>query len=192
MLLPDRPLPRKPGQKWRTWRSPIANSFRKDANAAAQRYKAEADRRAEDQQRLEGRIKTLEHQAREAESQLSGAREALTAAKARGDRWKEKAEALEAQAAAPAIEAKVIDPEEVERLAAEKAEALAARQNAQRAEEDARAAYDAVILAGRSIDAAWQALAPMLPRLAQEEKKQAIHQFVNKLICIKEDALKCL
>lgn len=163
-----------------------------DANAAALRYKAEADRRAQDQQRLEGRIKSLEAQAREAERNLAGAREALTAAKARGDRWKEKAEALEAQAAAPAIEAKVIDPEEVERLAAEKAEALAARQNAQRAAEDARAAYDAVILAGRSIDAAWQALAPMLPRLAQEEKRQAIHQFVNKLICIKEDALKCL
>ena len=128
----------------------------------------------------------------EAEKALAGAREALTAAKARGDRWKEKAEALEAQAAAPAIEAKVIDPEEVERLAAEKAEALAARQNAQRAAEDARAAYDAVILAGRSIDAAWQALAPMLPRLAQEEKRQAIHQFVNKLMCMKEDALKMI
>ncbi|MBU3820030.1 MAG: hypothetical protein H9864_06645, partial [Candidatus Faecalibacterium intestinavium] len=85
-----------------------------DANAAALRYKAEADRRAQDQQRLEGRIKSLEAQAREAERNLAGAREALTAAKARGDRWKEKAEALEAQAAAPAIEAKVIDPEEVE------------------------------------------------------------------------------
>ena len=128
----------------------------------------------------------------EAEKALAGAREALTAAKARGDRWKEKAEALEAQAAAPAIEAKVIDPEEVERLAAEKAEALAARQNAQRAEEDARAAYDAVILAGRSIDAAWQALAPMLPRLATDQKSTAIHQFVQALMRIKEDALKCL
>ena len=51
---------------------------------------------------------------------------------------------------------------------------------------------DAVILATRSMDAAWQALAPMLPRLAPEEKDQAIHQFVNKLMCIKEDVLKCL
>lgn len=130
--------------------------------------------------------------AKEAESQLSGARNALTAAKARGDRWQEKCEALEAQAAAPAIEARVVDPEEVEQLAAERAEALAAQQMAQRDAEDARAAYDAVILATRSMDAAWQALAPMLPRLAPEEKGQAIHQFVNKLMCIKEDVLKCL
>ena len=130
--------------------------------------------------------------AKEAESQLSGARDALTAAKARGDRWQEKCEALEAQAAAPAIEARVVDPEEVEQLAAERAEALAAQQMAQRDAEDARAAYDAVILATRSMDAAWQALAPMLPRLAPEEKGQAIHQFVNKLMCIKEDVLKCL
>ena len=163
-----------------------------DANAAALRYKAEADRRAQDQQRLEGRIKTLESRADEAERNLAGAREALTAAKARGDRWQEKCEALEAQAAAPAIEARVVDPEEVEHLAAEKAEALAAQQMAQRDAEDARAAYDAVILATRSMDAAWQALAPMLPRLAPEEKGQAIHQFVNKLMCIKEDVLKCL
>ena len=163
-----------------------------DANAAALRYKAEADRRAQDQQRLEGRIKTLESRADEAERNLAGAREALTAAKARGDRWQEKCEALEAQAAAPAIEARVVDPEEVEQLAAERAEALAAQQMAQRDAEDARAAYDAVILATRSVDAAWQALAPMLPRLAPEEKGQAIHQFVNKLMCIKEDVLKCL
>ena len=128
----------------------------------------------------------------EAERNLAGAREALTAAKARGDRWQEKCEALEAQAAAPAIEARVVDPEEVEHLAAERAEALAAQQMAQRDAEDARAAYDAVILATRSMDAAWQALAPMLPRLAPEEKGQAIHQFVNKLMCIKEDVLKCL
>lgn len=128
----------------------------------------------------------------EAERNLAGAREALIAAKARGDRWQEKCEALEAQAAAPAIEARVVDPEEVEQLAAERAEALAAQQMAQRDAEDARAAYDAVILATRSMDAAWQALAPMLPRLAPEEKGQAIHQFVNKLMCIKEDVLKCL
>ena len=128
----------------------------------------------------------------EAERNLAGARDALTAAKARGDRWQEKCEALEAQAAAPAIEARVVDPEEVEQLAAERAEALAAKQMAQRDAEDARAAYDAVILATRSMDAAWQALAPMLPRLAPEEKGQAIHQFVNKLMCIKEDVLKCL
>lgn len=163
-----------------------------NANAAALRYKAEADRRAQDQQRLEGRIKTLESRADEAERNLAGARDALTAAKARGDRWQEKCEALEAQASAPAIEARVVDPEEVEQLAAERAEALAAQQMAQRDAEDARAAYDAVILATRSVDAAWQALAPMLPRLAPEEKGQAIHQFVNKLMCIKEDVLKCL
>lgn len=163
-----------------------------DANAAALRYKAEADRRAQDQQRLEGRIKTLESRADEAERNLAGARDALTAAKARGDRWQEKCEALEAQAAAPAIEARVVDPEEVEQLAAERAEALAAQQMAQRDAEDARAAYDAVILATRSMDAAWQAMAPMLSRLAPEEKAPVIYKVVNQLMCMKEEALQMI
>lgn len=40
-----------------------------DANAAAMRYKEEANRRAEDQQRLEGRVRSLESQIKELEQQ---------------------------------------------------------------------------------------------------------------------------
>lgn len=46
---------------------------RDDANAAAMRYKAEADRRAEDQQRLEGLVATREH---ERDSAIQDARRA--------------------------------------------------------------------------------------------------------------------
>lgn len=122
-----------------------------DANAAAQRYKAEADRRAQDQQRLEGRIKGLEDsyrtahaneesairraadaeaKAREAESQLAGARQVAEAARLRADRWKEKAEAAQAQAAPATVEA-VVDQDEVNRLAEERAQAIAAQQTAE-------------------------------------------------------------
>lgn len=130
--------------------------------------------------------------AKEAESQLTGAREALAAAKTRGDHWQQKYEALAAQTTAPAIEAKVVDPEELDRLAQEKARELTARQLAQREEEDARSAYDAVVLASRSVDATWKALAPMLPRLAPGQRSDALHRFVNQLMIIKEEALKCL
>ena len=47
---------------------------REDAHAAALRYKAEADRRAQDQNRLEGLVQTVTHE-------RDGARQALAAAK---------------------------------------------------------------------------------------------------------------
>ena len=50
----------------------------------------------------------------------------------------------------------------------------------------------AVVLASRSVDAAWKALAPMLPRLAPGQRSDALHRFVNQLMIIKEEALKCL
>lgn len=171
-----------------------SDAKRRAQTAEAQRDAALADVDGLSQQntRLQEERDSAEKRASETEKQLEGSRQVAAAEHSRAEHWKEKAEAMTRQASAAPIEAKVVDTDEVERLAAEKAEALAAQQMAQRDAKDARDAYDAVILATRSMDAAWQALAPMLPRLAPEEKSQAIHQFVQKLMCIKEDVLKCL
>lgn len=109
--------------------------------AAALRYKAECERRAQDQQRLEGRVRGLEEsyrtahaneesalrRAAEAEKSLAGARDALQAAKLRGDKYRAENDALKARP----IEVTAADPAEVARLADEKARALLAQWQAE-------------------------------------------------------------
>lgn len=76
------------------------------------------------------RAADAEAKAREAENQLAGARQVAEAARLRADRWKEKAEAAQAQAAPATVEA-IVDQDEVNRLAEEKAQAIAAQQTAE-------------------------------------------------------------
>ena len=78
---------------------------REDAHAAALRYKAEADRRAQDQNRLEGLVQTVTHE-------RDGARQALAAAKLRGDKLKEENDALREQP----IRGDFADADEIDRL----------------------------------------------------------------------------
>ena len=95
------------------------------------------------------------------------------------------------------------DPDEIERRAQVLADQKTAQIQAElakiRTEQKAsdnqsvqRAAHDAVILATRSMDAAWQAMAPMLSRLAPEEKVPVIYKVVNQLMCMKEEALQMI
>lgn len=88
-----------------------------DANAAALRYKSECDRRAQDQQRLEGLISTAQrdrdaalHRAAEAEKQRDGAREAARAAEAENDEMRRKLQ----QAETRPIEVAVAQPGEAQ------------------------------------------------------------------------------
>lgn len=88
-----------------------------DANAAALRYKSECDRRAQDQQRLEGLISTAQrdrdaalHRAAEAEKQRDGAREAARAAEAENDELRRKLQ----QAETRPIEVAVAQPGEAQ------------------------------------------------------------------------------
>lgn len=76
------------------------------------------------------RATDAEARALEAENQLAGARQVAEAARLRADRWKEKAEAAQAQAAPATVEA-IVDQDEVNRLAEEKAQAIAAQQTAE-------------------------------------------------------------
>ena len=168
---------------------------REDAHDAAMRYKAECDRRAADQQRVEGLLSTREEQLREACKERDGAREALQAAKLRGDQWQEKAEARQAriqELESRPIQTTAMDSDEVDRLVAQRMEEELARQTPRRQEEQeqaARDAYDAFILTARSLDNLWKALKPQISRLAPEQKTGAENLLLQKLMEVKEELI---
>lgn len=160
---------------------------REDAHAAALRYKAEADRRAQDQNRLEGLVQTVTHE-------RDGARQALAAAKLRGDNLKEENDALREQP----IRGDFADADEIDRRAQEKAEAMTAEYRDQIAElqdraetGDANACYDQVILASRALENAWtlaKSAYKRLPAGMRAYPREMLHNAFAKF----EEELKCL
>jgi len=169
---------------------------REDAHEKAMHYKAECDRRAQEQQRVEGLLSTREEQLREACKERDGAREALQAAKLRGDQWQEKAEARQVriqELESRPIQTTAMDSDEVDRLVAQRMEEELARQAPRRQEEQeqaARDAYDAFILTARSLDNLWKALKPQICRLAPEQKCGAENLLLQKLMEVKEDLIR--
>lgn len=168
---------------------------REDAHEKAMHYKAECDRRAQEQQRVEGLLSTREEQLREACKQRDGARDALQAAKLRGNQWQEKAEARQArihELESRPIQTTAMDSDEVDRLVAQRMEEELARQTPRRQEEQeqaARDAYDAFILTARSLDNLWKALKPQISRLAPEQKTGAENLLLQKLMEVKEELI---
>lgn len=168
---------------------------REDAHEKAMHYKAECDRRAQEQQRVEGLLSTREEQLREACKERDGARDALQAAKLRGNQWQEKAEARQAriqELESRPIQTTAMDSDEVDRLVAQRMEEELARQTPRRQEEQeqaARDAYDAFILTARSLDNLWKALKPQISRLAPEQKSGAENLLLQKLMEVKEELI---
>ena len=168
---------------------------REDAHEKAMHYKAECDRRAQEQQRVEGLLSTREEQLREACKQRDGARDALQAAKLRGDQWQEKAEARQAriqELESRPIQTTAMDSDEVDRLVAQRMEEELAKQTPRRQEEQeqaARDAYDAFILTARSLPNLWKALKPQISRLAPEQKTGAENLLLQKLMEVKEELI---
>ena len=112
--------------------------------ANLQRQKAEAER------------DKAEARAKDAENQLSGSRQVAEAAKLRADKLQEENAALKKQPIAA-----VVDEEEVDRRAGEKAYEIAAGMTADykaQQEQDARDAYDSIILAGAPLPASFSPL----------------------------------
>ena len=139
--------------------------------------------------------------AAEAEKQRDGARDALQAAKLRGDKWQAEAEALKAQP----VEAQVVDEEEIERRAKERAdeltaplreelEALRARHPAdpEEAEQAMRDAYDSTLYTGRAIENAWRTLRPLLSCLDAARREQALRQLNKTISQIQGEIVQCL
>ena len=146
--------------------------------ANLQRQKAEAER-----DRAEARAK-------DAESQLAGSRQVAEAAKLRADKYKAENDALKKQPITA-----VVDEEAVDRLAGEKAYEIAADMTAEykaRQEQDARDAYDSVLMAGRSMLNTWQIAKPSLRKLPPEQREAAANQLIRTLGQIQGEVSQCL
>lgn len=133
--------------------------------------------------------------------QLEGSRQVAKAATARAEKYKAEAEAARKQP----IEA-VVDEAEVERranqiaqdlakdLAADMTADLRARmeQDASGSQQDARDAYDSILLAERNIQNSWKMAKPLFARLPAEQRETLINRFVRSLGQMQGEVSRCL
>ncbi len=166
------------------------------AQEIAQRERLRANDAEEQVNIKTQRAENAERRAREAEEamkQLDGARQALQAAKLRGDKWQRAA-----QAKADPIPAVVVDADEVDRLAEEKAQALAAplrrqiEELQQQSEDEEHNFYDAAILVCRIWDNAWQTARAQVVKITTDQRDSAREMMLQKLMEIKEELCRCL
>lgn len=193
----------KENQQLRTDRVNAMNQAEREKaraeKAEAERDKARADQisTAKDCNRLglkasqeKDRADKAEARAKDVENQLSGSRQVAEAAKLRADKLKAENDALKKQP----IEA-VVDEEEVDRRAGEKAYEIAAGMTADykvKQEQDARDAYDSIILAGRSITGIVQSTKLQFRKLPDDQRESAINQLVHTLASAQGEVSACL
>lgn len=149
--------------------------------ANLQRQKAEAER------------DKAEARAKDAENQLAGSRKVAEAAKLRGDKLKAENDALKSQPITA-----VVDKEETRRQAKEMADAMNAELQAKLdavtgdAEQDARNAYDSVLLASRAMLNTWQMVKPQFRKLPEEQREALANQIVHTIGSIQGEVSQCL
>ena len=133
--------------------------------------------------------------------QLEGSRQVAKAATVRAEKYKAEAEAARKQP----IEA-VVDEAEVERranqiaqdlakdLAADMTADLRARmeQDASGSQQDARDAYDGILLAERNIQNSWKMAKPLFAKLPAEQRETLINGFVRTLGQMQGEVSRCL
>ena len=170
----------------------------KEQNAQLKERADSAEAREEEAWKMQSKA---EARAKNAEGQLSGSRQVAEAAKLRADKLQEENAALKKQPIAA-----VVDEEEVERranqrahdiaedLAAEMTADLQARleQASSGSEQDARDAYDSIILAGRSITSIVQSAKMQFRKLPDGQRETAINQFVHTLASAQGEVSACL
>lgn len=175
-------------------------STAKDCNRLGLKVSQEKDRadkaeaREEEAWKLQSKAET---RAQEAEKQLEGSRQMAEAAKLRGDKLKAENDALKSQPITA-----VVDEEEVDRRAGEKAYQMAAEMTAELqakldavtgdAEQDVRNAYDSVLLASRSMLNTWQMVKPQFRKLPEEQREALANQIVHTIGSIQGEVTKCL
>ena len=171
------------------------------ANAQLEAANADISGLKEQNAQLKERADSAEARAKNAEGQLSGSRQVAEAAKLRADKLQEENAALKKQPIAA-----VVDEEEVERRANQRAhdiaEDLAAEMTADLQarleqvssgnEQDARDAYDSIILAGRSITSIVQSAKMQFRKLPDDQRETAINQFVHTLASAQGEVSACL
>ena len=170
----------------------------KEQNAQLKERADSAETREEEAWKMQSKA---EARAKNAEGQLEGSRQVAEAANRRADKWRSEAEAARKQPIAA-----VVDEEEVERranqrahdiaedLAAEMTADLQARleQASSGSEQDARDAYDSIILAGRSITSIVQSAKMQFRKLPDNQRETAINQFVHTLASAQGEVSACL
>lgn len=175
-------------------------STAKDCNRLGLKVSQEKDRadkaeaREEEAWKLQSKAET---RAQEAEKQLEGSRQMAEAAKLRGDKLKAENDALKSQPITA-----VVDEEEVDRRAGEKAYQMAADMTAELqkkldavtgdAEQDVRNAYDSVLLASRAMLNTWQMVKPQFRKLPEEQREALANQIIHTIGSIQGEVTKCL
>ena len=153
-----------------------------------------AEAREEEAWKMQSKAET---RAQDAEKQLEGSRQVAEAAKRRADKWQAEAESLKKQPITA-----VVDEEEVDKRAGEKAYKMASDMTAElkaqldqataASEQDARNAYDGLLLAGRTITNAWQMAKPLFAKLPEDQRDTAANQLVRTLSNIQGEVSRCL
>lgn len=159
----------------------------KEQNAQLKERADSAEAREEEAWKMQSKA---EARAKDAENQLSGSRQVAEAAKLRADKLQEENAALKKQPIAA-----VVDEEEVDRRAGEKAYEIAAGMTADykaQQEQDARDAYDSIILAGRSITSIVQSAKMQFRKLPDNQRETAINQLVHTLASAQGEVSACL
>ena len=161
-----------------------------EQNHQLQQRADSAEAREEEAWKMQSRA---EARAKDAENQLAGARQVAQAAKLRGDKLKAENDALKSQPITA-----VVDKEETRRQAKEMADAMNAELQAKLnavtgdAEQDARNAYDSVLLASRAMLNTWQMVKPQFRKLPEEQREALANQIVHTIGSIQGEVSRCL
>ena len=175
---------------------------REEAESRYESALADINGLTEQNNQLKSRLDAAEARKEEAEKQLEGSRQVAEAAKRRADKWQAEAEAARKQP----IEA-VVDEEEVDRRAAEKAWGLADARNAELAKDnaslkkqlaalrakvsdDAQADFETANFCVNSIRAAWDTSRASYARLVGEDLEGTFQSLCGVLNSIMEEAAR--
>lgn len=171
----------------------------KEQNAQLKERADSAEAREEEAWKMQSKA---EARAKDAENQLAGSRQVAEAAKRRADKWQTEAEAARKQPIAA-----VVDEEEVDRRAAEKAWGLADARNAELAKDnaslkkqlaalrakvsdDAQADFETANFCVNSIRAAWDTSRASYARLVGEDLEGTFQSLCGVLNSIMEEAAR--
>ena len=161
-----------------------------EQNAKLKERADSAEAREEEAWKMQSKA---EARAKDAENQLAGSRQVAEAAKLRGDKLKAENDALKSQPITA-----VVDKEETRRQAKEMADAMNAELQAKLdavtgdAEQDARNAYDSVLLASRAMLNTWQMVKPQFRKLPEEQREALANQIVHTIGSIQGEVSQCL
>lgn len=172
------------------------------ANAQLEAAHADIKGLTEQNDQLKSRLDAAEARKEEAENQLAGSRQVAEAAKRHAEKWRSEAEAARKQ---PIVA--VVDEDEVDRRAAEKAWGLADARNAELAKDnaslkkqlaalrakvsdDAQADFETANFCVNSIRAAWDTSRASYARLVGEDLEGTFQSLCGVLNSIMEEAAR--